>query len=99
MAFQLGPIKVENGVLCAPICGATKIPYRRLAKRYGADLCYTEMIKAVALVRGKERSFELAGLHPGENPTGAQICGANPGEIPYAWPVNSGKHYIAMTAL
>ena len=23
--------------------------------------------------------------------------GANPGEIPYEWPVNSGKHYIAMT--
>jgi tRNA-dihydrouridine synthase B len=81
MAFQLGSIKVENGVLCAPICGATKIPYRRLAKRYGADLCYTEMIKAVALVRGKERSFELAGLHPGETPTGAQICGANPEEM------------------
>ena len=25
--------------------------------------------------------------------------GANPGEIPYEWPVNSGKHYLAMTAL
>ncbi|HIA78600.1 MAG TPA: hypothetical protein EYO07_00340, partial [Candidatus Marinimicrobia bacterium] len=25
--------------------------------------------------------------------------GANPGEIPYEWPVNSGQHYIAMTAL
>ncbi|HJL74077.1 MAG TPA: hypothetical protein QGF17_01975 [Candidatus Marinimicrobia bacterium] len=24
---------------------------------------------------------------------------ANPGEIPYEWPVNSGQHYIAMTAL
>ncbi len=25
--------------------------------------------------------------------------GANPGEIPYEWPVNSNQHYIAMTAL
>jgi len=25
--------------------------------------------------------------------------GANPGEIPYEWPVNSGQNYIAMTAL
>ena len=25
--------------------------------------------------------------------------GANPGEVPYEWPVNSGKEYIAMTAL
>ncbi len=25
--------------------------------------------------------------------------GANPGEIPYEWPVNSNKHYIAMTTL
>lgn len=81
MAFELGPIKVENGIICAPICGATKIPYRRLARRYGADLCYTEMIKAVALVRGKERSFELAELAPGEKPAGAQICGANPEEM------------------
>lgn len=26
-------------------------------------------------------------------------AGANPGEIPYEWPVNSNQHYIAMTAL
>ncbi len=25
--------------------------------------------------------------------------GANPGEIPYEWPINSGKHYIALTGL
>lgn len=25
--------------------------------------------------------------------------GAVPGEIPYEWPINSGKHYIALTAL
>ncbi|UCD38399.1 MAG: hypothetical protein JSW54_02670, partial [Fidelibacterota bacterium] len=25
--------------------------------------------------------------------------GALPGEIPYEWPINTGKHYIALTAL
>ena len=25
--------------------------------------------------------------------------GANPGEIPYEWPINTGKHYIAMTSI
>jgi tRNA-dihydrouridine synthase B len=90
MAFELGPIKVENGVICAPICGATKIPYRRLVRKYGADLCYTEMIKAVALVRGKERSFELAELAPDEHPTGAQICGANPDEMAEAGRILEG---------
>jgi tRNA-dihydrouridine synthase B len=75
--FSLGEIEVKNGVLCAPICGATKVPYRQLAQRYGADLCYTEMITSAALVRSTERSFELARIGPDEQRVGAQICGSD----------------------
>lgn len=77
-AFMVGDIPIRNRVLCAPICGATKIPYRRLVSRYGADLTWTEMIKAEALVRHTPKSFELAKIDEGETPVGAQICGADP---------------------
>lgn len=77
--FDLGEkIKIRNGVICAPICGATKAPYRQLAQDYGADLCYTEMIKAVALIQRNRRSLELAIIGPDEKPVGAQLCGAEP---------------------
>lgn len=81
MSFRLGDIAIDNKVLCAPICGATKVPYRQLARRYGADLCYTEMIKAAALVRKTRRSFELARIGEREAPVGAQICGGDPAEM------------------
>lgn len=88
--FKLGEIAIENRVICAPICGATKIPYRRLVKRYGSDLSYTEMIKAVALVRGTARSYELAEIKPDEHPIGAQICGAKPDEMAEAGRIMEG---------
>jgi nifR3 family TIM-barrel protein len=78
--IRLGSIEIRNRVLAAPLCGASKIPFRELARRYGADLAYTEMVKAYPLVRGRDdrRTLELLQTEPEDSPCGPQICGADP---------------------
>lgn len=77
--IRLGPIEIRNRVLAAPLCGASKIPFRELARRYGADIAYTEMVKAYPLVRGNNdrKTLELLQTEAGDSPCGPQICGAD----------------------
>ena len=63
--LALGGIPIRNRVLCAPMCGATKVPYRRMATAFGADIVYTEMVKASGVVRRCRKTAALLarGLH------------------------------------
>ncbi len=79
VAFTIGGrIQVRNRVLAAPICGASKLPFRRLARRWGADIAYTEMVKAYPLVRDDPKTLELLHTTADEAPCGPQICGGDP---------------------
>jgi tRNA-dihydrouridine synthase B len=51
---------------------------RRLARSFGADITISELISAEGLVRGCERTWELACFHNSERPIGLQIFGARP---------------------
>jgi nifR3 family TIM-barrel protein len=53
-------------------------PFRRLCKRYGADLLYTEFISSGGLVYQAEDSLKKLDFHPDERPVAIQIFG---GEI------------------
>ena len=77
--IRVGSIEIRNRVLAAPLCGASKIPFRELARRYGADIAYTEMVKAYPLVRGNNdrRTLELLQTEAADSPCGPQICGAD----------------------
>lgn len=79
VAFSIGgKIAIRARVFAAPMCGASKLPYRRLARRHGADIAYTEMVKAYPLVRDDRRTLELLASRVDEAPCGPQICGGEP---------------------
>lgn len=75
---QVGPLTLRTRVLAAPMCGATKPPYRRMARRFGADVVFTEMVKAHLVVERHPKTLDLLARVPGEEPVGAQVCGADP---------------------
>jgi tRNA-dihydrouridine synthase B len=78
-AFSIGGrVPVFNRVLAAPMCGSSKLPYRRQARRFGADVVYTEMVKAKPLVRDDAKTLRLLVTEPDEAPCGPQVCGADP---------------------
>jgi tRNA-dihydrouridine synthase B len=62
----------------APMDDVTDVPFRRLAKRFGADLVCTEFVQSSALIRGAVRPGARLRIEEGERPVGVQIYGSDP---------------------
>lgn len=76
--LQIGPLRIENGLVMAPMAGYTNLPFRLLIKRLGAGLVMTEMVSAMGLFMGRKKTMEFLRSHPDEKPLGVQIFGADP---------------------
>jgi len=62
----------------APMAGVSEAPFRRLCRRFGADVVVSEFLSSEGLRRGSERSFAMAAFDASERPIGIQIFGADP---------------------
>ena len=78
MTLRVGSVVFPNRVLAAPMCGSSKLPWRRQARRFGADLVFTEMVKATPLVRDDRLTLELLRTEADEAPCAPQVCGGEP---------------------
>jgi tRNA-dihydrouridine synthase B len=63
----------------APQAGVSESPFRRLCRRFGADVVVSEFVSAEALRRGNERAHGYLRFEEAERPIGVQIFGADPG--------------------
>lgn len=75
--MNIGNIAIEKGVILAPMEDVSDSPFRRICRRYGADIVYTEFISSDGLVRNAIRSFQKLRIHPEEHPIAVQIFGGN----------------------
>ncbi len=71
-------MNIDGNLFLAPLAGVSNRPFRLLARHYGADLCYTEMISTDAIVRGQEKTTRLLDAEPDEHPLGVQLFGSSP---------------------
>ena len=62
-------------LLLAPMEDVTDIGFRRLCKRYGAAMVYTEFVSAEALVRDVKSTVNKLTISDDERPVGIQIYG------------------------
>ena len=69
--IELGP----RPLLLAPIEDVTDIGFRRLCKRFGAAMVYTEFVSAEALVRDVKSTVRKLTISDEERPVGIQIYG------------------------
>ena len=76
--ITIGNITLKNNIFCAPLAGYTNYAFRRLCKRYGAGLCFTEMVSAKGLKYGSENTESLLFTDENEGLTAAQIFGSDP---------------------
>ena len=79
--LKIGPLQMSNPLVLAPMAGFTDTCARRLAKRFGAGLVYSEMVSAAGLARRQPRTIELLAFHPEEQPYGVQLFGAEAAEM------------------
>lgn len=77
--LQIGNIKVTGfPVLLAPMEDISDPPFRRICRRFGADVVYTEFVAADGLVRDAAKSLQKLDIHDDERPVGIQIFGKDP---------------------
>ncbi len=74
----IGGLVLESPLVLAPMAGVTDGPFRRMCRREGAGLVFTEMISADGLVRGNKRTLEYLEISPEERPVGVQLFGHDP---------------------
>ena len=68
----------KNKIVLAPMAGITDYAFREIARRYGADLCVSEMISAKAVHYKDEKTATLAYIRENDKPIGIQIFGSEP---------------------
>src|SRR5664280_1462328 len=81
-AWELGPLRVPNRVLLAPLAGIGNWFVRLQAKRYGAGMAVSEMVSTHAIHYGNEKTcVEMLRIDPRERaggPVSIQLFGADP---------------------
>ncbi len=65
----------------APQAGVSESPFRRLCRRYGADVVVSEFVSAAGIVMGSKRSADYLRFDEAERPIGIQIFGAVPEQM------------------
>lgn len=69
---------LRTPLFLAPQAGVSESPFRRLCRRFGADVVVSEFVSAEGLRRGSERTHEYLRFDEAERPIGVQIFGADP---------------------
>ena len=89
--MQIGPHKLKNNLILAPMAGVTDRPFRMLCKHYGAGMAVSEMVTSNSLLYGSEKTL-LRANHEGEvAPISVQIAGSDPEMMAEAAKFNMAK--------
>jgi nifR3 family TIM-barrel protein len=62
----------------APMAGVSESPFRRICRRFGADVVVTEFLSAEGIRRENAATMDKLRFGPEERPIGVQIFGADP---------------------
>jgi tRNA-dihydrouridine synthase B len=72
------PVSQNVPLYLAPMAGVSEAPFRRLCRRFGADVVVTEFLSAEGIRRENARTIEKLRFGEEERPIGVQIFGADP---------------------
>ncbi|HWU58165.1 MAG TPA: tRNA dihydrouridine synthase DusB [Microbacteriaceae bacterium] len=79
--LAIGPLRLENPIVLAPMAGITNTAFRRLCREYGAGLYVSEMITSRALVERTRESMRLITHHESETPRSIQLYAVDPNTV------------------
>jgi len=89
--IQIGPVRIDNPVILAPMTGVTDMPFRTIVRRYGSGLNVTEMIASPAAIRETRQSIQKAAWDAIEEPVSMQLVGCTPHEMAEAAKLSEQK--------
>ncbi|UIJ73738.1 tRNA dihydrouridine synthase DusB [Aurantimonas sp. HBX-1] len=75
--LTIGNARLRNRVLLAPLSGISDVPFRRLARRFGAGMVVSEMVASGEFVKGDQESA-LRAMRDGPGLHVVQLAGRDP---------------------
>src|SRR5438270_12814705 len=88
---EIGPVRIDDPVILAPMSGVTDMPFRQMVKRGGAGLVVSEMIASAAMVRENRKTLLMAKNSPEEFPMSVQLAGCEPEVMAEAAKLNEDR--------
>src|SRR3984885_2427414 len=88
---DIGPVRIEDPVILAPLSGVSDMPFRQMVKRSGAGLVVSEMIASAAMVRENRKTLLMAKNSPEEFPMSVQLAGCEPEVMAEAAKLNEDR--------
>jgi tRNA-dihydrouridine synthase B len=88
---DIGPVRIDDPVILAPMSGVTDMPFRQMVKRGGAGLVVSEMIASAAMVRENRKTLLMAKNSPEEFPMAVQLAGCEPPVMAEAAKLNEDR--------
>ncbi|MFH1279413.1 MAG: tRNA dihydrouridine synthase DusB [Candidatus Eisenbacteria bacterium] len=82
--MNLGNLQIDEGAFLAPLCGVTTRPFRKICRRFGASIVFSETISSDGLFQMNARTLEMSRFDPEERPMGVQIFGCDPERVAVA---------------
>lgn len=86
--MQIGPYKLENNLILAPMAGVTDLPFRKLCRSMGAGMAVSEMVSTDASLRGSRKTVLRLDHSDEPGPVSVQIVGTDPKVMAEAARVN-----------
>ncbi|MEM8753488.1 MAG: tRNA dihydrouridine synthase DusB, partial [Pseudomonadota bacterium] len=89
--IAIGPYMLANDALLAPMAGITDLPFRRIARRFGAALATSEMVASGELLTDRASTRARAEVDADVALAAVQIAGREPGPMAEAARVATGS--------
>ena len=89
--MQIGPYKLKNNVILAPMAGITDLPFRQICAEFGAGAALSEMVGAISLIRNHAKTIKRTSNADITNPKWIQIVGADPKALAEAAKINEAE--------
>ena len=62
----------------APMCACSDLPFRKIARKFGCEVAYCEMVRDKPVLMGNDRTEDILATEPGDEPLGIQLAGRDP---------------------
>ena len=88
LTMRIGPYRLRNNLVLAPMAGVTDRPFRTLCRRFGAGLAVSEMVSSNSLLWGSDKTRRRADHRGEQEPRSVQLLGTDPAMMAEAARVN-----------
>src|SRR6185503_2853350 len=71
-------VRLKHRILQSPMAGCTDLAYRKIARRFGCQIAFTEMVKDKPVVQGNPKTLDMLRTADWDHPLGMQVVGRDP---------------------